>query len=307
MSCESVSKDLALYLYGELSPEDEERLEVHVHGCEACRKELDTQKRLHRALDLRRTEMPPELLADCRTDLMREIYRARAAEPVARKSWRNTLAAFWAGLGAMRQPVGALALVTLGFFAARFTARTPSGSNGSQLPPEMVVSTIRSVQPDPVSGRILISLDETRRRTMTGNVEDRNIQRLLLAAARDEANPGLRVDSIDLLKAHIDSAEVRRALLAALQHDPNSGVRLKALEGLRSMTADADTRRVLAGALLNDDNPGVRVQAIDMLMQERDESLVGVLQNVVRNEQNNYVRLKCQSALQDMNASVGTF
>lgn len=306
MSCESVSKDLALYLYGELAPEDEERVEAHVHGCEACRKELDVHRGLHRTLGARQVEVSPDLLINCRLDLMREVRRV-AIPAAAPRNWRTSLAGFWSGLGAMRQPAGALALVMLGFFAARFTARTPSIPDGFQPPADMVVSTIRSLQPDPESGRIQIAVDETRRRTMTGSLEDRNIQRLLLAAARDEANPGLRVDSIGLLKAHTDSAEVRRALISALRHDPNSGVRLKALEGLKSMATEMEIRHALVGALLNDDNPGVRVEAIDMLMERRDESLVGVLQNVIRNEQNSYVRLKCQNALLDMNASVGTF
>jgi anti-sigma factor RsiW len=305
MSCESVTNDVTLYLYGELSPEEEERLEAHVHVCESCRRELEAQKRLHRAMDRREVELPPELLAGCRADLLREV-RKRAAG-AAPPSWRERVFGFWSALGAVRQPAGALALVALGFFAARFTPRSPAGPGIPTAAPEAVVSTIRSVQTDPASGRVQITLDETRRRVMTGSLDDRNIQRLLLVAARDEANPGLRVDSIDLLKDHTGSAEVRDALLAALQHDSNAGVRLKALEGLKTMAADGETRRVLVQALLSDENPGVRVQAIELLMQHRDDSLVGVLQNVVRKEQNNYVRLKCQNALMDMNASVGTF
>jgi hypothetical protein len=39
----------------------------------------------------------------------------------------------------------------------------------------------------------------------------------------------------------------------------------------------------------------------------RDDSMVGVLQNLVQTEDNNYVRLKCEKALKDMNASIGTF
>jgi hypothetical protein len=35
--------------------------------------------------------------------------------------------------------------------------------------------------------------------------------------------------------------------------------------------------------------------------------MVGVLQELMSHEDNNYVRLKCQRALSDMNASVETF
>jgi HEAT repeat protein len=112
---------------------------------------------------------------------------------------------------------------------------------------------------------------------------------------------------MDILKTRPYSADVRRALLQALQHDPNPGVRLKALEGLKQFAAEPDVRSTLAGVLLADDNPGVRTQAIDLLIQKREEDIVGVLQELMQKDNNNYVRLRCQRALQEMNASVGTF
>ncbi len=50
-----------------------------------------------------------------------------------------------------------------------------------------------------------------------------------------------------------------------------------------------------------------RVQAIDLLMESQDRSLVGILQGVAQKENNNYVRMRCRKALQDMNASVETY
>ena len=90
-------------------------------------------------------------------------------------------------------------------------------------------------------------------------------------------------------------------------HDPNAGVRLKAVEGLKPFAAEPEVRAVLARVLLNDENPGVRIQAIDMLVEQRDEGMVGILQNVVQKESNGYVRMKCERALKEMNASIGTF
>jgi HEAT repeat protein len=138
-------------------------------------------------------------------------------------------------------------------------------------------------------------------------MEDGNIRQLLLAAARDENDPGLRVESVGILKDHAASTEVRAALLNAVAHDANPGVRIKALEGLKSFAADAEVRKTLAQLLLKDENPGLRIQAIDMLTSNHDESMVGVLQNVVGKEDNSYVRWRCEKALKEMNASVGTF
>ena len=112
---------------------------------------------------------------------------------------------------------------------------------------------------------------------------------------------------MEILKDHAGSAEVRAALLNSVAHDANPGVRMKALEGLKSFAADAEVRKMLAQILQNDDNPGVRIQAIDMLTSNHDASVVGVLQNMVGKEDNSYVKWRCEKALKDMNASVGTF
>jgi len=49
------------------------------------------------------------------------------------------------------------------------------------------------------------------------------------------------------------------------------------------------------------------MQVVDLLVAHRDDSTVGVLQNLVQREDNNYVRLKCEKALKEMNTSIGTF
>ena len=59
--------------------------------------------------------------------------------------------------------------------------------------------------------------------------------------------------------------------------------------------------------LLSDDNPAMRMQVVDMLVAHHDDSMVGVFQDLVQKEDNSYVRLKCEKALKDMNASIGTF
>lgn len=300
MKCEKVTEELPLYLYGEAAPDREEEIEAHIHGCAGCRRELGRQQHLSAALDRYRLDVPSLMLPECRRDLARAIEREQLKPRLG-----NWLAGFRWNPVAWR-PVGALALVALGFFSSRMVPRDAAPVNGASLGPETVVSAIRSVQPD-ASGGVEIAYDETRRRMVTGKAADGRIAQLLLAAARDEANAGLRVESLDILKDLPESDDVRGALIHALRQDPNPGVRLKAIEGLKPMAAHPDVRKTLASVLLRDDNAGVRVQAIDLLVQHRDRELVGVLQNLVRKENNNYVRLRCKNALEEMNASVGTF
>jgi len=166
MNCESISNLIPLYYYGELSPEEEDSVEEHTHECRECAREMEQQRVLAGALDKREMQLPPLLLEDCRADLMASVHggMSRLAErPVAVKksAWALFLAAIgesFANLGRFRQPIGAAALVAIGFFGARLTTRTAA----QQPTPEgEVLTTVRSVQPD-TAGGVQVAFDETR-------------------------------------------------------------------------------------------------------------------------------------------------
>jgi hypothetical protein len=319
MNCDSILKLLPLYYYGELTPDEEERVEEHTHGCIACMRELAQQRALAAALDRRKLVAAPALLEDCRSDLMAAIQGGapRAARTV-KGPWRLFLDAMAAsfsgaplsGIGRLRQPIGALALIAIGFFGARLIPTgAPSGTGALMSsvtsPSDEVYSTVRSVQPDN-SGGVAISLDETRRKVVTGHMNDPNVQRILLAAVHED-NPAVRVESVDLLRSQSGSTEVRDALLNVLTQDTNSGVRIKALEGLKPLAGDSEVRKTLRRVLLADDNVAVRMLVIDLLVANRDDNMVGMMQGLVQQENNNSVRLKLEKALRDMNASPGRF
>ena len=322
MTCESVTKLIPLYFYGELPPDEEDSLEQHLDTCAACARQAESRRALSAALDRRATQPSAALLAECRHDLMRAVYRqgaivgqAGSLRPIGNRPLHRSLPAAFAAwlpsLGPWRMPLGASALLALGFVTARLTAPGAAGPFSlASLTPENVISSVRSVQPahdGSRPGEVQIVLDETRRRVISGQLNDTNIQRLVLAAAHDENNPGVRWESVDLLKSHSDSSPVRELLLNRVAEDPNPGVRLKALDGLKAFTGDPEVRKVLARVLEDDDNPGVRIAAVDALTAHADDNMMGLLQGVVEKEENTYVRRRCVKALQDMNASVGTF
>ena len=45
MTCDSVSKLIPLYFYGELTPDEEDRVEQHLDACAACSREMDAAAR----------------------------------------------------------------------------------------------------------------------------------------------------------------------------------------------------------------------------------------------------------------------
>ena len=314
MTCDSVTKLIPLYYYGDLTPDEEDLFDQHLHECAACTAEMERQRVLAASLDRRRLEPPALLLEDCRADLMAAIAGgAPVMEKAAKGPWTLFLEALnisFAGFGKMRQPAGALALIAIGFFAARFSGSlVPFASNGfnsmSLSPSDNVLSTVRSVKPDS-SGRVQITVDETRRREISGRLEDPDIQKLLLAGSRGE-NAAVRVEAVGLFKNPGDSPQALDSLLNALANDPNDGVRLKALEALKPLAGDPRVSKTLSQVLLSDTNPAVRMQVIDLMVARRDDSTVGALQNLVQHEENSGVRLKASKVLKDWNASIGTF
>ncbi len=312
MNCDGATKNFSLFLYGELSIEEEQAFQEHLEACAACRKTFEEEKALHELLDSREQTPSAVLLARCRRDLNLRLQTA-TPRPVGWGAWfRNPFTALRIS-PALARPAGALALVALGFFAARWTAPAPTPTPVHEPEPQVAagfldpgVARVRYVQAQP-SGQVRVVVEETRQRFVTGDPGDEQIHRLLLAATRESGDAGLRAESMDLLRTRPASSEVRSALIYALQHDPNPGVRLKALDALKSHAGETEVRDTLAKVLLADDNPGVRTQAIDLLVQHKEDAIVGVLQEAVQRESNSYIRQRCQRALQEMNASVGTF
>jgi HEAT repeat protein len=135
--------------------------------------------------------------------------------------------------------------------------------------------------------------------TATGKMDDPRIQQLLLFGARNNANSGVRVDSVDLLAQMPDDDRIRRVLIYALHNDSNPGVRLKALEALGSyVRGDIRVRDAVLEALRSDKNPGVRTQAIELLKAVRaDASVRQALQQLAEQDREMWIRNLSRSIL----------
>jgi hypothetical protein len=297
-----------LFLYGELSFDEEEQVEAHMDECDACRTALAREKAMFAALDRSEMEPAPEALEDSRMELRRRL--AHSEHPIRRSNWwdkvREGFTIHFHFAPGIAQVAGAAAMLVLGFLTARMTPNSLLGNFHAAGLVDPTTSRVRYVEPL-AAGKVQIVIDETHQRVLSGSLDDQSIQRLLLTAAKDPSDAGLRVESVDLLKDNSQSAEIRKALVYALEHDPNAGVRLKALDGLKQFAEDPETRQALTSVLLKDDNPGVRTQVIDLLVKRHTEAMVGVLQELMEKEDNGYIRMRCQKVLQEMNASVETY
>ena len=317
MNCQPVRDQLPLLIYGELSFDEEEAVETHLETCADCRAALDQERELMSVFDQVAVEPSPALLRACREDLAQRLaseHQATAAiTEVAAKVphvslWDRFIDAITMPVNMLR-PAGAVALVALGFFGARFAPAGMQSTLGTMSLADVGASRVRSVEPA-ADGTIHIVLDETRQRTIDGSMEDEAIRELLLSATKDPSD-GLRAETVTLLTTRPATADVRDALIYTVRNDQNAGVRLKALDGLKTFTGETDVRGALADVLATDNNPGIRIRAIEMLVKNlndasdkpADRRIVGVFQELLSRETDPYMRQLCLHALELMNAS----
>jgi hypothetical protein len=312
VNCKNIQGQFALLLYGELSFDEEERVESHLDGCAECHAALERQRALHGALDGVAVTPSPALLSRCREDLTQLLGQEKPASGWA-AAWKPS---WWRQMtGGLKiqflRPMTAMALLAVGFFAAKVTPglNFPGGVASMGLA-DFGGAQVRNVATEP-DGRLRIVVNETRERTISGSRDDRQIRDLLMSAAKEGADPGLRAQTVTILIGDADASDVREALAFAMANDENTNVRLKAMEGLERFTNDPVVQNALAHVLLNDPNSGMRTRVIEALDeregQELNRQMVGALQELMSREDDQDVRERASRMLHSIKASDGTY
>jgi hypothetical protein len=176
---------------------------------------------------------------------------------------------------------------------------SPIALTSSNQPTEASISGISSVTQEPGSNQISIKYQTVSTQEAQGSLNDQRIQQLLLFAARNNYNSGVRMDSVDLLTQKPDDTHVREVLMYGLRYDPNPGVRLKALGALGPYVKnDVRVRDAVLESLMDDSNAGLRIQALHLLEPvSADSSVRVVLQKLAQNDQSQYIRSQARRVL----------
>jgi hypothetical protein len=306
-----VQTNLSLYLYGELDFAQEEALERHLEGCALCQRALSREKEWHASVNAERQDVSFELLSECRSNL-REALRADRSFASRFRWWELLFPAFSATRWSV-QIAAASFLVFAGFTVARWmdSGRLPAISNSAVNRMGLLDTSnahVRDIQPAGQNG-VRIVIDRVQQQEVTGNLDDGAVRQWLLAAMQDPSNPGIRVDSVEMLQ-HESGSDVRDALINTAKTDSNAAVRIKALEGLRQFANDATAREAIESILKHDSNPDVRSEAIDLLVPADPSApllmpdVLKTLQDILNTEQqNDYVRSRSLQVLRAVNVS----
>jgi hypothetical protein len=300
MKCEWVKENVLLYVYNELADDARYELEQHLARCADCTAELKTTRKFHTMLSELPVEEPsPNLVAASRMRLQEGLETAEQG-----RFWHRLIFDPAAWLRQIRfAPALTAAIFIVGFAGGIATTYKVVGGNGVSISSVPVVASsitgIQSISQDPGSNHISIKYNTVSTQEAQGSLNDQRIQQLLLFAARNNYNSGVRMDSVDLLTQEPNNTHVREALIYALRYDSNPGVRLKALDGLGPyVKSDPRVRDAMLETLVQDANPGARNEALRLLEPVRADSSVRlVLQKLAQSDQNQYIRSQARIML----------
>jgi hypothetical protein len=303
MKCEWVKENVLLYVYNELADDARYELEQHLARCADCTAELKTTRKFHAMLSELPVEEPsPNLVTASRMRLQEGLETAEQG-----RFWHRLIFDPAAWLRQIRfAPALTAAIFIVGFAGGVGTTYKVVSGNGVSIssvpaiaPAESSITGIQSISQDPGSNHISIKYNTVSTQEAQGSLNDQRIQQLLLFAARNNYNSGVRMDSVDLLTQEPNNTHVREALMYALRYDSNPGVRLKALDGLGPyVKSDPRVRDAMLETLVQDANPGARTEALHLLEPVRADSSVRlVLQKLAQSDQNQYIRSQARIML----------
>ena len=311
MNCEWVKENAFLYAYDELADDQRFEFEQHVNRCTGCADEVKSLRGLRDAMSAAPVLEPSaSLLASARMRLQEQLEITQQEN-----GWKRWFYDPFSMLGQLKfSPALAAVLLMFGFVGGAGLSykiadrgrELPGGVGGGDKPiaqnTQASVAGIREIQKDPNSNKVQIKYDTLQPQMAEGNVNDPQIQQLLLFAARNNTNSGIRLNSIDVLTQQPEDSKIREALIASLRYDSNPGVRLKTLEALGPyVKSDVVIRNAMVEALLHDGNPGVRSLALQMLQPVAADGTVRMaLQFLSEKDKDQAIRRQSRAMLATM-------
>ncbi len=304
MKCEWVRENIVLQVYGELADDARHELEQHVARCADCAAELKAEQEFHALLGQDRASDPtPNLVAASRMRLQEALETAKQGSFWSRLAFDP---ANWL-LQMKFSPALAAAILIVGFAGGVGTTykiygthvQPGPGPGPGPVPTEASITGISSIVQEPGTNQISIKYNTVSTQEAQGSLNDQKIQQLLLYAARNNYNTGVRFDSVDLLAQRSGDTQVREALIYALQNDTNPGVRLKSIGALGNYVKDdTNVRDAVLRALVNDTNSGVRIEALRLIEPVKaDGSVRGVLMALAAKDQSTYIKSQARTML----------
>lgn len=317
MKKEEMKELMQLSVYGELSQEDQVRLDAYLKHHPEMKKELQEMKKFRSFVSENTSPVTSDdLLSDARTRLREALrYERRKESFIIRlgRSFAELLQPKFALTGA-----GVLALgMLIGYCSfspsggERQLILQPASEMKDDVSPKTSIENVRFIDSDASDGEIEFEFEAVAPMHVKGKIDDPEIQKLLTHALLNESNDGVRLSSLNAIRNQTENQTsvdplIKSALITSLKTDANPGVRREALRVLQQYTFDQDIRDALLHVIAKDANSGVRVAAINALEIAKmdgmkfDETTINALKKQIGKEQNNYIRNRAVNLVKEI-------
>ncbi|GBD86245.1 hypothetical protein BMS3Abin03_00158 [bacterium BMS3Abin03] len=318
MNHNEYKKWIRLSLYGEINKDEQEQLNDHLIECDECKKELEQQKNLLSILTERgKNKVDDKILSEARA----QLRGALKIEKQKGSSFINLTGRFFDFISLpYRTALAGAAILAIGIFTGYILFKTEfvnpvnkqkqANTEFSLTGSDVQINNISFIDSNPADGTIEFTFDAVKTISLKGSVDDPMIQNILTYSMLNAQNPGSRLNSINAMnseKTFKFDSDVKSALITVVMTDKNPGVRREALKVLKKLPFDDRIKLAFLYVLTNDSVSGLRIEAINALADaanngnKLNDSEVDLFKNKLRMDDNNYIRYKSKTILQEYN------
>jgi hypothetical protein len=298
-------------------------LEEHLKTCSQCSAEFKEMNQIMSALQKnsgKPRNVNDKLLEQARTQLhyaLKEEVQKKKYSSSMLLDLKNRLNDFF--IFNYKIAFGTIAVLAAGFLLGYFVFRQEKEApvfaevqkDNTTLPAlqeNTKIKNVRFIDQDASDGEVEFMFDAVKPVRIKGKINDERIQNILTYSILNEENPGVRLNSINLINANqpqLVDKEIKDALLNAVQFDENPGVRREALKTLRNLPYDEDIKKAMLYVLMNDKTSGLRIEAVNVLAQAQkngynfNEHDLSIFKQKLQADENNYVRYKAKTVLEE--------
>jgi hypothetical protein len=311
--------DELLYLFsvGEAGDEEKRIIEAHILECPHCKHELENYTQLNKSLSVSAAgNLPDDLLLNSRTLLRERLIAERSRSSSNKNIPEIFLLVFKKNY---KYAFSLAAGLLLGFLLFRGESNPvvlptdqQSGliATSSFFPEEKPRIHNIKLYADPYDDNIEFSFDAVREVKVAGSINDENIRNILMYAIMNGNNPGVRLNSLNLINSseQLDfDNEIKEAIISAVKYDDNPGVRREALKILKTFPFDQDVKRSYLYIILNDSSSAMRIDAINHLLEASSKESplskeeMTLLKDKLLDDENSYIRLRAKTVVEEHN------
>jgi len=303
---------IQLALLNELNDDELKELHKHMIECNECQLEYEKLTKYYSLINENKINKVEEsFIQEARNQFNQKLNYELSRQSIVEKLFNSARRFLWiykrpALAGAFSLVVG-FVIGYLIFSSGNSQISLLGGNNiSNEASPE--ITNVRFLNNGSLNGEVEFTFDAVKQITMKGKINDPNIQKILAEALLNEKNPGTRIRTVSELASQTREApnpKIKKALITALKYDSNPAVRREALKALLEYPYDNEINDCLLYVLQHDNNSALRIAAINGLAsaklngQNINEETLKVLNQKVKNDDNEYVRIRAASLLKE--------